>query len=411
MKQQVTDVAIVGAGPYGLSIAAQLRSRDVTFRIFGKPMSTWRNHMPGGTFLKSFGCASSLYNPGSPFTLEDFCREQGITYSEELTPVSLETFIAYGMEFQRRFIPELEDIDITSIQRTQEGFALTTQTGEVVLARRVILAVGITHFGHMPLILANLPGDLVSHSSEHEQVAKFAGRRVAVLGAGASAGDLAGLLHEAGAQVHLMVRSKAMTFQQPPSSEPRSLIKRMLKPRSGLGHGWRGFLCTHFPLVFHRLPEKIRRSAVQTVNGPAPAWFARDKVIGHVPMHLGVTIKEAVTSGDGVLLKFSESGGALKELQVDHVIAATGYQVAVQRLGFLDDGLRRELRTVDGRPILGRNFESSVPGLYMVGLASAASFGPLCRFAYGAKFTSKHIARHLAETAMQSRIPSKTNTG
>ena len=46
-------------------------------------------------------------------------------------------------------------------------------------------------------------------------------------------------------------------------------------------------------------------------------------------------------------------------------------------------------------PILSRNFEASVPGLYFVGPASANSFGPLARFACGAGFTAKRLARHL----------------
>src|SRR5271154_5625659 len=150
------DVAVIGAGPYGLSIAAHLRDRKVAFRIFGAPMSSWRNHMPAGTLLKSFGFASNLYDPGSTFTLAHFCQEQGLLYSDVVDPVSLETFIAYGMEFQKRFVPSLEQTDITSLCRSAEGFTLTTQTGEFVPASRVIVAVGITHFGYIPPILADL---------------------------------------------------------------------------------------------------------------------------------------------------------------------------------------------------------------------------------------------------------------
>src|SRR5271163_4616747 len=147
MTRQGIDVAIIGAGPYGLSIAAHLRARNVAFRIFGTPMSSWRNHMAAGTFLKSHGFASSLYDPASTFTLAHFCQEQGLPYSDVIDPVPIETFVAYGLEFQKRFVPNLEQTDITSVSRAPEGFALTTQTGEVVFASRVIVAAGITHFG------------------------------------------------------------------------------------------------------------------------------------------------------------------------------------------------------------------------------------------------------------------------
>src|SRR5262245_36843024 len=91
------DVAIVGAGPYGLSIAAHLKALGIDFRIFGKPMHTWQTHMPKGMKLKSEGFASLLYDPGSTFTLETYCKEKRIPYSPIGLPVPLEVFSAYGL--------------------------------------------------------------------------------------------------------------------------------------------------------------------------------------------------------------------------------------------------------------------------------------------------------------------------
>ncbi len=398
MTRQGVDVAVIGAGPYGLSIAAHLRARNVAFRIFGTPMSSWRNHMAAGTLLKSFGFASSLYDPGSTFTLAHFCQEQGLPYSDVVDPVSLETFIAYGMEFQRRFVPDLEQIDVVSLARSPEGFTLTTQSGELVSARRVVIAVGITYFGYIPPVFANLPEQFVSHSSHHTEVSKFGGRTVAVIGAGASAADLAGLLQEAGADTHMIARRNSIHFHDPPHPDPRPLSHRILMPRSGLGQGWPARLCTGLPLVFHTLPAKLRFRALQRINGPAPGWFSKSKVVGHVTLHLSTTLKEVSKNENGVHLLLTQHDGTAKELHVDHVIAATGYKVKLQSLNFLDEYLRGRMKTVDDTPVLNTNFESSVPGLYFVGLAAATSFGPLCRFAYGAKFTSNRIARHLAST-------------
>lgn len=399
MTQDRVHVAIIGAGPYGLSIAAHLRARNVDFRIFGTPMSTWRNHMAGGTCLKSFGFASNLYEPSSSFTLKDFCREQGRPYSDVVDPVTLETFVQYGLEFQRRFVPTLEEADIVSLKRITSGFELTTEIGERVVARHVVVAAGITHFAYTPPVFADLPRQFLTHSSEHTEVKEFAGRTVAVLGGGASAADLAGLLHEAGAEVHWIARRQAIDFHTPPAPEPRPLSQRVLKPRSGLGQGWRAYLCTEYPSLFHALPARFRAYAVQNVNGPAPGWFVKDKVVGRVAVHLGTTMKQVVTSGDRVRLQFKQADGSSKELDVDHVIAATGYKASLERLSFIDPEIRRQVESVEGAPILSKDFESSVRGLYLVGLASMNSFGPLCRFAYGAKFTSSRIARHLARNA------------
>jgi thioredoxin reductase len=362
--------------------------------------------MAAGTFLKSFGFASCLYDPGSTFTFAHYCQERGIHYDDVVTPVAIENFTAYGMEFQRRFVPNLEETDITSLRRTPEGFALTTQTGEIVLARRVVVAVGITHFGYVPPIFADLPEEFVTHSSRHTHVDQFKGRTVAVIGAGASAADIAGLLHDAGAQAHLIARGDTIHFHEPPGLEPRPLSERILKPRSGLGQGWRSRLCTDFPLVFHALPVKLRFRFLGSINGPAPGWFAKDKVVDRVTIHLGTDTKQVNVADKCLKLQLKQSDGTSKELIVDHVIAATGYKVKLQRLGFIDSDLYSQMAKVDDTPVLSTNFESSIPGLYVVGLASATSFGPLCRFAFGAQFTSNRIAQHLAATAVtQSSVP------
>jgi thioredoxin reductase len=351
--------------------------------------------MPGGTYLKSDGFASSLYDPDDSFTLADYCRQQSLPYADVGHPVPIETFTAYGLEFQRRFVRDLEETDITSVERTSDGFELTSNNGELIRARRVVVAAGISHFGHMPPIFANLPGQLLSHSSEHRELSKFNGQRVAVIGAGASAVDIAGLLHEAGADTHLVARRSSISFHEP-SIEPRPILDQILRPRSGLGLGWRSRLCSDAPLLFHAMPYKIRRRAVQRHLGPSCGWSARNRFVGRVTSHLGTRMKRVFVQGSEIALNFTNQDGFDTELRFNHVIAATGYKVSMERLKFMQPGLRRQLATTDDAPLLSRNFESSVRGLYFVGLASSNSFGPLCRFACGARFTAERVAQHLA---------------
>ena len=148
------DVAIIGAGPYGLSIAAHLKARGVDFRIFGHPMRTWLAHMPKGMRLKSEGFASSLYDPDSTFTLESYCKDHGIPYARIGLPVPLEVFASYGLEFQRRFVPELEGKLVSSLQRSAEGFCIRLEDGKLISARRVVTAIGLTHYDYLPPVLA-----------------------------------------------------------------------------------------------------------------------------------------------------------------------------------------------------------------------------------------------------------------
>ena len=389
------DIAIIGAGPYGLSLAAHLRGRRRTVRTFGSPMHAWSQHMPRGMHLKSEGFASNLYDPEGKFTLEAYCAEQAIPYADIGLPVAIETFIAYGREFQRRYAPDLEDVQITSLKNPPGYFEFTTASGEVARARQVVVAAGIVNFGYLPPLLKSIHGPMVSHSSQHSDLSGFKGRKVAVLGAGASALDIAALLLQAGADVELIARRQTIQFQSPPN-EPRPLLLRLKAPRSGLGTGWRSRLCTDIPLVFHAMPESLRLRAVARHLGPAPCWFVRDAVADRLPMHLGATLTGARTYEDRVHLALRLSGQEDREVDVQHVIAATGYKPAVSRLAFVDESLQSRVRTVEGAPILNRHFESSVPGLYFVGAAAANSFGPLLRFAYGARFAAERVAARLA---------------
>ena len=109
------------------------------------------------------------------------------------------------------------------------------------------------------------------------------------------------------------------------------------------------------------------------------------------PPHLGAALQEPLVKGNQISVRFTQQHAKAGELLIDHVIAATGYRVDLQRLAFLDSALRNRIRSVAETPVLNRNFESSVKGLYFVGLVSANSFGPLTRFAYGAGFTATHI--------------------
>jgi cation diffusion facilitator CzcD-associated flavoprotein CzcO len=359
-------------------------------------MQTWAEQMPAGMMLKSDGFASNLYDPESAFTLGHYCAEKKLPYADVGIPVPLETFAAYGLEFQRRFVPDLEPARIVAIQRSNGGFQLKTAQGETVLARKVVVAVGITHFSYLPPFLSDLPAQYVSHSLQHHDLSVFQGKKVAVIGAGASAVDIAAILNKSGAEVSLIARRRAIAFHKP-SKEPRPLLQRIAKPRSGLGPGWRSRLCTDAPLLFHTLPHQFRIPVVRKHLGPAPGWFVRDQVVDRFPLHLGATLRSAEVENGQVRINFVNTNGGEEELAADHVIGATGFRVAISKLGFLDETIQRQIHTIEDTPVLSNKFESSVPGLYMVGIASANSFGPLTRFAYGAKFTAGRISSHLAQ--------------
>lgn len=392
----MTTVVVIGAGPYGLSLAAHLDAAGVDFKIFGKPMANWRQKMPAGMLLKSEGFASNLPDPRRSLSLRRFCELRSIPYRDLGLPVSLDTFVSYGLQFQQMFVPGLDDADVSSVERLPAGgFLVQPARGEAVEAERVVVATGISHYEYVPPELATLPSEHLSHSSECGDLKRFASRDVVVVGAGASALDTAALLHEAGARVQLVARRATVAFN--PRPDPgRSLVSRIRYPDTRLGPGWKNVVCTEMPLGFYFLPQKVRLDVVRRHLGPAPGWFIRDRTEGRFPFILGAARLEPSVAAGRVHLDIGMSDGARRSIECDHIISATGYKVDVRRLPFLGEELVRDLQTVNHAPRLSLSFESSVRGLYFTGLAAANHFGPAMRFATGAEFAAPRLARHLA---------------
>lgn len=395
-NSEETDVAIVGAGPYGLSLAAHLGARGVGFRIFGRPMDAWRTRMPAGLLLKSEGCASNLSDPAGRFTLEAFCRNNGLPYGDHVNPVSLDAFTRYGLDFQRRLVPTVEEATVTSIEGRTNGFELRSASGEIVRAGRVVVAIGLSYFGQLPPTLRTIPRGHVSHSSEHSDLSVFRGRDVTVIGGGQSALETAALLNEQGTNVRVIARAPAVAWNPTPSSDPRRLRQRVRRPMSGLGAGWRTFFYAEAPFAFRQLPAQNRLRAVRNALGPAGAWWLRGRVEGQVPIMLECAVSEADMAGDRVRLRVAGTKETA-EILTDHVIAATGYHVDLRAIPFLEASVLSRVRLIGRAPELSANFETSLPGLYFVGQAAAPTFGPVMRFVYGADFTARRLARHLGE--------------
>lgn len=385
-----TEVAIIGAGPYGLAVAAHLRAAGIDHLIFGRPMEMWQRHMPEGMLLKSDGFASNLYDPGNAFPLSRFCKEHSIEYGDTLVPVRLRTFIDYGKAFKEHFAPALRETMVRSLRQYGNGFELDLENGNRVCARRVVAATGIGYFRYVPPPLAALPTGFVSHSYDHHDLGRFAGRSVAVIGGGASAIDLAALLKERGCDVTLICRRESLVFANPPVAKA-SLWQRVRHPRSGIGPGLKSRMCTDAPLLFHFMPDSFRGEVVRRHLGPAAGWPMKRMIDGRVPVLPGRKLVSAAIVDGRVRLELRSAMGDIACVSADDVIAATGYRVDIQRLNYLDKSVLSRLDHVSQAPRLSTRFESSVEGLFLTGPVAANSFGPMMRFAFGAGFASRRL--------------------
>ncbi|WP_328537270.1 FAD-dependent oxidoreductase [Streptomyces sp. NBC_00344] len=395
----IRPVAVIGAGPYGLSAAAHLMWRGVPVRVFGSAMASWRERMPAGMLLKSTPVASSIDAPQPGHRLVDFCADTGTTrYESDWDLIRVEDFAAYGDWFAARLLPGVEDVRVVSVDRTPSGsFELKLDSGEVFEARAVVVATGLSGLARMPYAMDRLAADptaggLVSHTSHHRDLTRFAGQDVVVVGAGQSALENAVLMAEAGASsVRIVARTRgAVAFGDAPDRQPR------LAPVTPFGNAWSLWALSNHATRVRHLPAPARHYLVRRVLGPLGAWWLRDRFTGRVRVTEGRRVVRARARGGRPVLTLSGGGGVSAELTADHVMAATGYRMDVAALGFLGSGLRAALVTSRGAPVLDGGYGSSVPGLHFTGIQAASSFGPLMRFVVGTEYASPRLAAALS---------------
>lgn len=383
--------AVVGAGPYGLAVASHLRAAGADVRIFGKVMDFWHNQMPIGMKLRSPLTGSSISDPQRNLSLDRFAAVQGRTLAKSLP---LEEFVDYGRWFQREALPDLDPRNVVDIERGGDGFSITLEDGERLAFSAVVVATGIGSFPRRPAAFATVPDERVSHTSDrtNRDLARFAGKRVIVVGSGQSALESAALLYESGAEVEVIARRPGLRFL---SSNPylEWLTDGKHNPFRApgkigpIGLNW---LIEH-PRLFTLFPRRWQSWMTNRAIRSAGSGWLRPRV-QNVAFKFGKQIASVSACGAKVRLKLDDGA----DCEADHVLLGTGYQVDIARYRFLAPELLRDVRTVNGYPILNRGFESSLPGLYFVGTTAAYSFGPLCRFVAGTPFVARALADYAA---------------
>jgi thioredoxin reductase len=396
-----SEVLVIGAGPYGLSVSAHLRGLGIDHKIVGRPMDTWRAHMPVGMFLKSEPYGSDMSTPQPGYDLAGYTRahgggtaERGVPFERGI-PLSIERLLAYADWFTEQLVPDVSDITVTEVKATGGGFQVAFADAESITARQVVVAAGVLPHSYVPPELAGLPSDLVSHTADHHEFDRFKGRRVAVVGSGQSALETAALLHEAGSDVTVVARCPDAPIWHP-RPVPLTPTMRARWPITKLCEGWKCVLWNS-PEIFRKLPQDLRLTKARTVLGPRGAWWLRDRIIGKVDVLAGHELSGAEASGSGVRLSFRDPKQS--SIEADHVIAGTGYHLNVGNLDFLPQEVKKHIDVLSGYPVLSRGGESTVPGLYFTGALASYALGPSQRFIAGTHNATGQIARSVATRA------------
>ena len=381
------DVAVIGAGPYGLSVGSHLKAKGITACVFGEPMEFWANKMPEGMLLRSPRVASNLSDPDHAFTLEAY---EAASKKEPCAPLPLDTFVEYGRWFRHQLGSDLDQRTVLRVDRDQPGFRLTLQDGQEIRSKSVVVAAGIGPFKKKPAVFRDLSPQQAMHCYEGRDVRRFAGKRVAVIGAGQSALESAALLHEAHAQVEVIVRESHVRWIGMHSwLHHMGPLSSLLYSSHDVGPLGISRLVA-YPNVVSYVPLKLRdKIRTRAVRAAGSRWLP-ERLAG-VKITTSRAVSQAAALGNEIALKLDDGS----ERRVDHVLLGTGYQVDISKYDFLPPDLTREVKQFDGYPRLARGFRSSVPGLHFIGATAARSFGPLLYFVAGTEFASRELVSNI----------------
>jgi cation diffusion facilitator CzcD-associated flavoprotein CzcO len=385
-----SDVTIIGAGPYGLSAAAHLRTvKGLEVHVFGEPMAFWEHNMPTGMFLRSNWTASEIACPNGALTLEAFQKHSGDRFS---APVPLDRFVRYGLWYQRQAVPDLDRRRVVRVERDQPGFRIVLEDGEVRRSCRVIVAVGVGAFAWRPAEFRHLPRSLSSHTSVHSDFTQFAGKKVLIVGGGQSALEAAALLHEGDAEVEVIARAPRIHWLQGRLSRTLhhglgKFTRHLLYAPTDVGPAGLSQLMAR-PDLLRRLPRGLQDTLRNRSVRPAGARWLENR-LRKVPVRLGKSIVSVVPVGGRVKAKLDDG----IECVADHILLGTGYRVDVSTYDFLASELLESINRFDGYPVLKEGLETSVAGLHILGAPAAWSFGPLMQFVSGTTYASRALTR------------------
>ena len=392
---RASEVLIIGAGPYGLSISTHLRGRGIDHLIVGRPMDTWRAHMPAAMYLKSEPYGSDMSCPQTGYDLEGYCRSERIDGIGRGIPLPLEQFLDYSDWYIKQLVPDVSDVTVTEIKAVNGGFQVTFADAEPITARNVVVATGVLPYRTFQLSCRACHPDLLSHTSDHRLFDDFQGRRVAdrrgwLFGAGD--GCLAARSRRRGDTRSAVPGLPHLGYQGPAAESGEAAPEQQALRRVEVPD--LEFSDRLPPAAGERAGRRRRElcSGLLAHGGSRTGWRASSRCSARR------IVRAAEPSGSGVRLQLDGPSGQ-SSLEVDHVIAGTGFRVDLTRLAYLPPELQARIATFSGYPVLTRAGESTVPGLYFVGAPAAFGLGPSMRFIAGTHNVARQLVRSVAAGA------------
>jgi len=348
-------VAIIGAGPYGLALANYLSASGTPFIILGKPMELWRNHTFDSMNLRSDYATSEIGHPNHKFRFELFCAESGLPMADLIGQLPVSIFRKYIDWCFAQFPFSVQQQYVASISTTAKGYQIETDQAESFTAQNIVLATGIAHHLYIPASFRSHPG--IVHSYHTQEIQSLRDQKVLVVGSGQSAAESIAVLLDNNNQVEWYTRTAPVYF-----SEPLNLPKWLFNQIVRLPHFFRSLN-----------PALIQKSlSLFSATTITPNFKSKLENITHHNTLPGLE-------------------------SYDSVVAATGYRYSLGDLPFLSKSIKTGIRQRFNYPLISRQFESSVPGLYFSGAITEPFFGPPMKFMIGARYSAAVLARTLQQ--------------
>ena len=377
MKAERTPLLIIGAGPFGLAMAAEAGELGIPHVLVGEPMSFWRRHMPAGMLLRS--ACDWHFDPSGSATLARFLETRGQTPSE-VEPLALDLYLEYADWFAETKGIRVRPARVVRLDQRDRGLVAALDDGTTMTTERVLLALGYAPFAHVPDELSALvPAERSSHSCDFVAPDRYAGQRILVVGGRQSALESAALLAEAGASaVHVCHRHETPVFARSDWSWIEPTLDRI----------------ENEPDWYRRLSEAERDALNDRFMAEGrlklEPWLGPRLDRREIILRPRTRIVGCERRGDDLLVRLD----AGDRFAVDHVLYATGYRVDLRRVGFLGAGnLLPRIERRDGFPLLDGSLQSTLPGLFLTSLPATRDFGLFFGFTVAVRASARMIGR------------------
>lgn len=360
-----TSLLVIGAGPYGVAVAAQARAAGIDTTVVGQPMALWRQHMPPGMFLRS-GTDWHL-DAAAIHTFAAFIEDRGIDQST-IDPIPIRTFLDYTDWFIAQKRLAIRDVRVTGLTRVDDRFHAQLEGAGHIVADRVVAATGIAQFQRWPAWAATLPPGTAVHTCHLTDFERLRDHRVLIIGGRQSAYEWAALAADHGAaRIDLVHRHATPRFAKVSWQFVDGYIDQTLAVK-----GW-----------WRRLPlerqQAIGREFWAAGRLTLEAWLAPRLPADRVASHPETSVVAVAAKGPHSVSVTLSNGGTL---DVDRIVLATGYEPQLANLPYLAS-LLPGIAQRDGFPLLDEGFQSTVPGLYFTGFTATRDFGAFFGFTKG----------------------------